>query len=63
MCQITVYLNDEKVMENVMLVEPTPTGVRLSALFEQPREIKASILKIDLLKNTLILGDQEGREE
>ena len=57
------YLNDEKIMENVMLVEPTSTGVRLSALFEQPREIKASIQKIDLLKNTLVLENQEGREK
>ena len=61
MCQITVYLNDEKIMENVMLVEPTPAGVRLVAMFEQPREIKATIQKIDLIKNTLIL-ENTGKE-
>ncbi len=55
MCQITVYLDNEKIMENVMLVEPTPEGVRLVAMFEHPREIKATIQKIDLIKNTLIL--------
>jgi len=62
MCQITVYLDDEKIMENVMLVEPTPEGVRLAAMFEHPREIKATIQKIDLIKNTLILENM-GREE
>jgi len=62
MCQITVYLDDEKIMENVLLVEPTPEGVRLVAMFEQPREIKARIQKIDLIKNTLIL-ENTGKEE
>jgi predicted RNA-binding protein len=62
MCQITVYLDDEKIMENVLLVEPTPEGVRLVAMFEQPREIKAAIQKIDLIKNILILGNT-GKEE
>ena len=61
MCQITVYLDDEKIMENVMLVEPTPEGVRLVAMFEQPRVIKATIQKIDLIKNTLIL-ENTGKE-
>ncbi len=56
MCQITVYLNDEKIMENVMFVEPTPNGVRLTTLFEQPLEVSATIQKVDLLKNKLILG-------
>ena len=55
MTQITVLLDDEKIVENVMLVEPTNEGVRLVAMFEQPREIKATIQKIDLIKNTLSL--------
>ena len=62
MCQITVYLDDEKIMENVLLVEPTPEGVRLVAMFEQPCEIKATIQKIDLIKNILIL-ENTGKEE
>ena len=55
MCLITAYLNDENIMENVMFVEPTPTGVLLSTMFEQPREISATIQKIDLMKNVLYL--------
>ncbi|HDN04618.1 MAG TPA: CooT family nickel-binding protein [Chloroflexi bacterium] len=63
MCQITAYLNDEKIMDDVMLVEPTLTGVRLSTLFEQPREIPARIKKLDLYKNKLYLEDQTGNGE
>lgn len=59
MCQITVYLDDEKIMENVMFVEPTPNGVRLTTLFEQPLEVSATIQKVDLLKNKLILKNME----
>ena len=58
MCQITAYLNDEKIMENIMLVEPTQTGVRLSPMFEAPDEIPARIVKLDLYKNRLYLTTQ-----
>jgi len=64
MCQISAYLNDEKVMENVIFVEPTPGGVVLTEMFEQPREFSATIVRIDLLKNRLFLEDnsREGEE-
>jgi len=55
MCQITAFLNDEKIMDNVMFVEPTSNGVVLSTMFEQPLEVSATIRKIDLLKNVLYL--------
>ncbi len=55
MCQVAVYLDDEKIMDSVMLVEPTSEGVRLTKLFEEPRVIPASIQQIDLMKNKLIL--------
>ncbi len=55
MCQITAYLDDEKIMENVMFVEPTPNGIVLSTMFEEPLEVSATIRKIDLLKNVLYL--------
>lgn len=64
MCQITAYLDDEKIMENVMFVEPIPSGVVLSTMFEQPLEVSATIQKIDLLKNVLYLENipkEEGK--
>ena len=55
MCQVAVYLDDEKIMESVMLVEPLPEGIRLVKMFEPPRVVSASIRQIDLIKNKLIL--------
>ena len=55
MCQVAVYLDDKKIMDSVMLVEPTSEGVRLMNLFEEPRVIAAAIQQIDLMKNKLIL--------
>ena len=63
MCLITAYLDDEKIMENVMLVEATPEGVRLATMFEQPLEIEATIQKLDLLKNTLFLEKTRGEAQ
>jgi predicted RNA-binding protein len=57
MCQVAVYLDDKKIMDSVMLVEPTSEGVRLTNLFEEPRVIVAAIQQIDLMKNKLILKE------
>jgi predicted RNA-binding protein len=55
MCQVAVYLDNEKIMESVMLVEPVPEGVRLIKLFEPPLVVPAVIRQIDLMKNQLFL--------
>jgi len=55
MCQIAVYLDDEKIMESVMLVEPIPEGVRLTTMFETPQVTPATIQQIDLMKNRIFL--------
>ena len=55
MCQIAVFLDEEKIMDSVMLVEPFPNGVRLFKLFEPPMEVTAVIRQVDLMKNKLIL--------
>lgn len=63
MCQIAVYLDDEKIMDSVMLVEPIANGVRLMKLFEPPMEVTAVIRQIDLMKNKLILESITRRDE
>ncbi len=55
MCQVAVYLDEEKIMDDVMLVEPIPEGVRLVKLFEPPMMVTAVIRQIDLMKNKLYL--------
>ncbi len=63
MCQVAVYLDDEKIMDNVMLVESLPEGIRLVKMFEPPRVVPAVIRQIDLMKNKLILETVEKDEE
>jgi predicted RNA-binding protein len=55
MCQVAVYLDDEKIMDDVLLVEPVPEGIRLVKLFEPPRVIPAVIRQVDLMKNKVFL--------
>ena len=55
MCQVAVYLDEEKIMDSVMLVESVPEGVRLVKLFEPPMMVTAVICQIDLMKNKLYL--------
>jgi predicted RNA-binding protein len=55
MCQATVYLDDKVIMQDVMMVEPVPQGVRLTALFEPEQVVPAAIRRIDLMKHRIIL--------
>jgi len=55
MCQVAVYLDGEKILENVILVEPTNEGIRLVAMFEPVQIIPAEIRQIDLMKNIILL--------
>ena len=55
MCQATVYLGDEEIMKDVISVEPTADGVRLSRFFEPPQIIRATIRQIDLIKHKVFL--------
>ncbi|MBU0510246.1 MAG: CooT family nickel-binding protein [Chloroflexi bacterium] len=62
MCQVAVYVDDEKIMDDVMFVEPVPEGVRLIKLFEPPLVVPAIIQRIDLMKNKLFLAKIEQEE-
>ena len=61
MCQATVYLaregqeESEEIMQDVILLETTADGVRLSAFFEEPQTVQARIGRIDFLKHTVTL--------
>lgn len=55
MCQAAVYLDGKEIMKDVLLVEPTPEGIRLVTFFETPRIVPATIQKIDLIKHKVIL--------
>jgi predicted RNA-binding protein len=64
MCQATVYLDEEKIMEDVIWLEPTGDGVLLRTFFEEPRlVVKGTIKGIDLLKHRVLLTTVEGGKE
>lgn len=68
MCQMSVLLEhdgkQEKIMDNVTLLEVIPEGVRVSTLFEEPRIVKAArVRKIDFTTNAVTLIDQAVEED
>lgn len=65
MCQATVYLDGEQVMEDVIWLEATPDGVLIRSFFDEPREIKGVIKGIDFLKHRVLLAstDQRGNDK
>ena len=66
MCQARVYLardgQEEEIMREVILLESTPAGIRLSSFFEEPKVIPAAIARIDFLKHTITLVPEGGQE-
>ncbi len=62
MCQSSVYLEkdgqEEEILKDAILVEPVEGGVKVQAMFESPKVIKARIKKIDLLKHKVILEEE-----
>ena len=63
MCQATVYLDGEKIMEDVMVVESVANGVRLVKLFEPVQLVQATIRQIDLMKHKIILETSQESEK
>ena len=61
MCQSSVYIEkdgqEQEVLRDAILVEPVEDGVKIQAMFEAPRFVKARIKRIDLLKHKIILEE------
>jgi predicted RNA-binding protein len=55
MCQATVYLDDERVMQDVIWLEPTEDGFLMRTFFGEPLEVKGTLKGIDLLKHRVLL--------
>lgn len=65
MCQMSVLFEhdgqQEKVMENVSLLEVMPEGIKISTLFEEPKLLKdAQLKKIDFMGGTVTLVSEGG---
>ena len=61
MCQSSVYMEKEgeeqEILKDAILVEPVDNGVKIQAIFEAPKLVKARIKRIDLLKHKVILEE------
>jgi predicted RNA-binding protein len=59
MCQATIFLvqdgEEQVIMRDAILLEPTEDGLRLQALFREPVVVKAKVSRIDFLKHTVTL--------
>ncbi|MDH4320192.1 MAG: CooT family nickel-binding protein [Desulfobulbaceae bacterium] len=65
MCQTSVVLDrdgeQEKLMENITSLEMLADGVRIAALFEEPREITSvRLARIDFMAGKVILVAEKG---
>ena len=63
MCQATVYLGDREIAREVVGLELAEDGVRLVALFEEPKLVPGRICHIDFLKHRVSLDPLEEVED
>jgi len=63
MCQATVYLDDERVMQDVIWLEPTEEGFSMRSFFGEPMEVKGRLKGIDLLKHRVLLASSDGEPQ
>ncbi len=68
MCQMTIVLEKhgarETIMENVIRLEVTAAGIRVSTLFEEPRLLPdCRVKEIDFLDGLTVLTGQEPTSE
>ena len=63
MCQATVYLDDERVMQDVIWLEPTKDGFSMRTFFGEPMEVKGRLKGIDLLKHRVLLASNDKSQQ
>ena len=59
MCQVALYLDDEKIMDDVIWFEPDGDGFLSQTFFEEPVHVKGSLRGIDLKRNRILLTATE----
>ena len=59
MCQATVYLDEERVMQDVIWLEPTEDGFSMRTFFGEPMQVKGKLKGIDLLKHRVLLTSND----
>jgi predicted RNA-binding protein len=62
MCQAKVYLDGNKIMEDVIWLELTQDGFLLRSLFNETRVVRGKLEGIDLLKHQVRLTSAAPKE-
>lgn len=55
MCQASVYLDDQKIIDEAIWLEPTENGVLVHTFFEAPQEVKGRLKGVDLIKHRVLI--------
>ena len=55
MCNLNLYLNDQLVMEDVILVEKRGDKIVATDLFGESKEFQGEIVKVDLNNNRILI--------
>ncbi|HIP17361.1 MAG TPA: CooT family nickel-binding protein [Methanothermococcus okinawensis] len=55
MCNLNLYVNNQLVMEDVMIVEKKDNKIIVVDLFGESKEFQGDIVKIDLNENTILI--------
>ncbi len=63
MCQATAYLDGEKIMEDVIWVQPTADGILLRTLFGEAMVVAGTLQGVDLLKHRVLLAPEGVQQE
>lgn len=63
MCQVAVYLDQERIMEDVIWMEPVQDGILAKTFFEAPIHVQGTLKGIDLIKNRILLVSSEDAKQ
>lgn len=63
MCQVAVFLDQEKIMEDVIWVELVQDGILAKTFFDEPVHVQGILKGIDLIKNRVLVVSSEDLEE
>jgi predicted RNA-binding protein len=59
MCQATVYLDEQEIASEVIVLEQVEQTIRIATFFDEPQVVVGRIRKIDLLKNEVFIETAE----
>ena len=63
MCQVAVYLDQKKIMEDVIWIEPVQDGILARTYFDAPVHVRGILKGIDLIKNRVLVTSSDDPDQ